>query len=69
MTTASRLKPLNWRATLAALAIAAAAAVPAVAFAEAIHPTKTTMSADPDDNWDYTIMTADGGAGGGGGGG
>jgi hypothetical protein len=67
MTTASRLRPLSWRAALAALAIAATAALPAVAFAEAIHPTKTTVSADPDDNWDYTVVTGDGGGGGGGG--
>jgi hypothetical protein len=38
-----------------------------VALAEATHPAKTTVSADPnnDDNFDYTF-TGDGGAGGGG---
>jgi hypothetical protein len=62
MTTASRLRPLSWRAALAALAIAATAALPAVVFAETIHPTKTMVSADPDEvDWYYI---PDGGGGG-----
>jgi hypothetical protein len=44
-------RSLGARAALAALAIAAVAAAPGVAFAEAaIHPAKTTVSADPSDN-------------------
>jgi hypothetical protein len=35
---------------LAALAISAMGAAPAVAFAEATHPAKTTISAEPNDN-------------------
>ena len=49
-TTAGRPRPLKARAALAALAIAAAAAAPGLAFVDAIHPTKTTVSADPNDN-------------------
>jgi len=41
--------------------------VPAVAYVEATHLAKTTVSADPND--DYYYITGDGGAGGGGGGG
>jgi len=53
------------RAALAALAIAGVAAAPVVAFAEVTHAAKTTVTADPNDDW-YFIP--DGGAGGGGGG-
>ncbi len=50
-TTAGRSRTLNARAALAALAIAATAAVPGVAFTEAaIHSPKTTVSAEPNDN-------------------
>jgi hypothetical protein len=54
------------RSVLAALAIAAMAAAPAVAFTEAIHSTKVTVSADPNDvdNSDYTWMGSGGGGGG-----
>jgi hypothetical protein len=64
--TASRPRCLDVRAVLAALAIAATAAAPLVALAEATRPAKTTVSADPNDNdWWYP---GDPGAGGGGGG-
>jgi hypothetical protein len=54
------------RAALAALAIAAVAAAPLVAFAEVTNAAKTTVSADPNDiDWYYI---PDGGGGGGGGG-
>jgi hypothetical protein len=68
-TTASHPRRLDVRTAFAALAIAAIAAAPVVALAEATHPAKTTVSADPnnDDNIDYTYITGDGGAGGGGG--
>ena len=46
---AAHIRPLDVRIALAALAIVAAAAGPAVAFAEATHPAKTTVSADPND--------------------
>jgi hypothetical protein len=63
-TTAHRLRSLDVRTVLAAVAIAAMAAAPAVVFAESIHPTKTMVSADPDEvDWYYI---PDGGAGGGG---
>jgi len=67
-TTASRPRRLGARAALAALAVAAIAAPPVVALAEATHPAKTTVSADPNnqDNFDYTSITGDGGGGGGG---
>jgi hypothetical protein len=53
------------RAVLAALAIAAMAAAPVVAFAEVTHPAKNTVNADPYDyDWYYI---PDGGGGGGGG--
>jgi hypothetical protein len=64
-TTASHSRRLGVRAALAALTVAAAAAAPVVAFAEATHPAKTTVSADPNDNDYYNV--GDPGAGGGGG--
>jgi hypothetical protein len=65
-TTAHRLRPPDVRAVLAALAIAAMAAAPLVAIAEATHPANTTVTADPNDvDWNYI---PDGGGGGGGGG-
>jgi len=67
-TTASRPGRVGVRAALAALAIAASAAAPAVAFAEDAHLAKTTVTADPNDDY-YFWITGDGGAGGGGGGG
>ena len=67
-TTTARCRALNVRAALVAPAIAAAAAAPMVAFAEAIHPAKTTVSADPGDDIDYYYVPdgMGGGAGGGG---
>jgi hypothetical protein len=65
-TTARRPKPFDVRFALAALAIPAMAAAPAVAFTEAAHSAKTTVSADPNDN-DYYYNVGDPGAGGGGG--
>ena len=65
-TTAHRLRPPDVRAVLAALAIAAMAAAPLVAIAEATHPANTTVSADPNDIDYYNV--GDPGAGGGGGG-
>jgi len=59
-TTVGRL--LDLRVGLAALAIAAMAAAPVVAFTDAIQPIKTT-SGDPNDDWYYI---PDAGAGGGG---
>jgi hypothetical protein len=47
--TAAHLRPVNARTALAALAIAATAAAPVVAFAETIPLPKTTVSADPND--------------------
>ena len=65
-TTATRPRRLGTRAALAALAVAAIAAAPVVALAEATHPAKTTVSADPNnENFDYTSITGDGGGGGG----
>jgi hypothetical protein len=64
-TTANCPGLLSVRAVLAALAIAAMAAAPVVAFAEVTHPAKTTVNADPYDyDWSYI---PDGGGGGGGG--
>ncbi len=65
-TTADCPRRLGARAAFAALAIAALAAAPVVAFAEATHPANTTISADPTDV-DYQYIP-DGGGGGGGGG-
>jgi hypothetical protein len=65
-TTAGHLRCLELRVVLAALAIAATAAAPVVAFGEATHPAKTTLGADPNDDYDYYYVP-DGGAGGGGG--
>jgi len=65
-TTTGRPRRLDARAALAALAIAGIAAAPMVAFAEATYTAKTTVSAEPNDDWSYI---PDGGAGGGGGGG
>ncbi|ORW41795.1 hypothetical protein AWB90_21270 [Mycobacterium paraense] len=62
----SRTTRLGIRASLAALAIAGAAAAPLAAFADATHPANTTISADPSDV-DYYFV-GDAGAGGGGGG-
>ncbi|ORW28070.1 hypothetical protein AWB91_02330 [Mycobacterium paraense] len=62
----SRTTRLGIRASLAALAIAGAAAAPLAAFADATHPANTTISADPSDV-DYYFV-GDTGAGGGGGG-
>lgn len=62
-TTTGCLRRLDARLALAALAVAAIAAAPVVAFTDAVHPTKTTVSADPNDDWYYI---PDGGAGGGG---
>ena len=63
-TTARRPRCLDVRGALVALAIAAIAAAPVVAFTETIHPTKISVSADPNDDWYYV---PDGGGGGGGG--
>ena len=56
---------LGVRAAFTALAIAALAAAPVVAIAEATHPANATVSADPSDV-DYNFV-GDPGAGGGGG--
>lgn len=62
----SRTKRLGIRAAFAALAIAGATAAPIAAFANATHPAKTTISADPNDvDW---YFNGEAGAGGGGGG-
>ena len=60
-TTLGRL--LDIRVGLAALAIAAMAAAPVVAFTDAIQPIKTT-SADPNDDWYYLPDSGGGGGGG-----
>lgn len=65
-TTADYRRRLGVRTAFAALAIAAMAAAPVVALAEAMHPANTTVSADPSDV-DYNFV-GDPGAGGGGGG-
>ncbi|WP_156764986.1 hypothetical protein [Mycobacterium sp. 1081908.1] len=65
-TTADCPRRLGARTAFAALAIAAMAAAPVVAIAEATHPAKATVSADPSDV-DYNFV-GDPGAGGGGGG-
>jgi len=64
-TTARHPRPLGLRAVLAASVIAMTAAAPVVAFAEATHPPKTTVSADPSDvDWYYVPDGGGGGAGG-----
>jgi hypothetical protein len=69
-TTTASCRRFDVRAALAAVALAAMAAAPLVAFAEATHSAKTTVSADPSgdyvDNFDYTSITGDAGGGGGG---
>jgi anti-sigma-K factor RskA len=65
-TTAACPRRLGARAAFAALAVAAIAAAPVIALAEATHPANTTISADPSDV-DYQYVP-DGGGGGGGGG-
>jgi hypothetical protein len=65
-TTADCPRRLGARAAFAALAIAAIAAAPVIALAEATHPASTTISAEPNDV-DYQYVP-DGGGGGGGGG-
>lgn len=62
-TATSRPRRLDARVALAALAIAAMAAAPVVAFTDAIQPIKTT-SGDPNDDW-YYIPDSGGGGGGG----
>ena len=64
--TADCRRRLGVRAAFAALAIAAMAAAPVVAIAEATHPANTTVSADPSDVDYYNV--GESGAGGGGGG-
>jgi len=60
-TTAGRPRP-HIRAALAALAIAATAAAPVVAFAEATHPAKITVSAEPNNNDDLDPTLSGGGS-------
>ena len=68
-TTADCPRSLGVRAGLAALAIAAIAAAPLAAFAEATHPATGTVNADPSGyDYDDWYFMPDGGAGGGGGG-
>jgi hypothetical protein len=62
-TTGGRQRLLDVRAALAALAIAATAAAPVVAFAEATHPAKSTVSAEPN-NDEPTIPDPSGGSAG-----
>ena len=62
-TTGGRPRLLDLRAALAALAIAATAAAPVVAFAEATHPAKIAVSAEPN-NDDPAIPDPSGGSGG-----
>jgi hypothetical protein len=49
MTLALALVASDVRAVLAAIAIAAMAAAPLVAFADATHPSNATVGADPND--------------------
>ncbi len=65
-TTSDCRRRLGVRTAFAALAIAAMAAAPVVALAEAMHPANTTVSADPNDI-DYNFAGDPGGGGGGGG--
>ena len=63
--TADCPRRIGVRTALAALALAAIAAAPAVALAEVTHSAQTTISADPNDvDWSYVSADAGGGGGG-----
>ncbi|BBX62277.1 hypothetical protein MSAS_14510 [Mycobacterium saskatchewanense] len=59
-------RSIDVRVAFAALAIVAMASAPVVAFAESIHPVKTTVNADPDSDYEWYYVPEGGGGGGGG---